>query len=156
MIWKSIAVIALLMMPFSALAESSLCIAEKSVGYDWENNQWVPKIFRTESKYILRTATDEDRNKQSLGNPIGLAKTRISHVVSQFGHKSLFACWNNEISIVCDLFVGAFNLRKSSQKFSYVANLETLKLNQSEVQDFEKRFHPMSSAFIEIGSCSNI
>ena len=153
-------VLTVLMMPWSAFADSMLCIAEKSVGFDWEQEQWVPKVFRTDSKYILRTASDEDKDKAIKNTRLNrLTKDQITHVWTPFGSDHNVVCWSNDISVRCD-GIGVFTYRKESRMFTHQDGLGLLTLSPSGVAEYKnlfgESFKGMPSVVIETGSCSKI
>ena len=141
----------------TSFADSMLCIAEKSVGVEWEQEQWMPKIFSTNSKFILRTATDVDKDKATKYMPQNrFRKDQITHVLSMFGLSSLHACWSGKESISCDTGIGELNFRKRSQRFVFESSLGTAMMDQSQVREFKKKYGYIGGSLVETGSCSKI
>ena len=138
-------------------ADSMLCIAEKSVGFEWEQEQWMPKIFSTNSKFILRTATDVDKDKATNYMPqMRFRKDQITHVFSRFGSGDLHPCRSSKITITCDTGFGEFYFRKRSQRFVIDHGFGTVMMDQSQVREFKKEYGFIGEAHVETGSCSKI
>tara|TARA_R110000824_G_scaffold203813_1_gene388501 strand:- start:2299 stop:2784 length:486 start_codon:yes stop_codon:yes gene_type:complete len=138
-------------------ADSMLCIAEKSVGFEWEQEQWMPIIFSTNSKFILRTATDVDKDKATKYMPPNrFRKDQITHVLSRFGFSSLHPCRSGKIAISCDTDFGEFHFRKRTQRFVIDHGLGTVLMDQSQVREFKKKYDVLGGSNVETGSCSKI
>jgi hypothetical protein len=141
----------------TSFAGSMLCIAEKSVGFEWEQEQWMPIIYSTDSKFILRTATDVDKDKATnYMTQMRFRKDQITHVLSRFGLGSLHPCRSDKTTISCDTGLGEFYFRKRSQRFVIDHGLGTVLGDQSQVREFKKEYGFIGGANVEIGSCSKI
>ena len=152
-------VLTVLMMPWPAFADSMLCISEKAVGFEWEQEQWVPKIFSGGSKYILRTATDEDKEK-AIKNPVNrLTKGQITHVWTPFGMDFNVSCSSDDTWVRCE-DLSVFSYRKESRMFTHENGLGLLTLSPSGVAKYKNlfggSFKQIPSVVIETGSCSTI
>jgi hypothetical protein len=141
----------------TSFSDSMLCIAEKSVGFEWEQEQWMPIIFSTNSKLILRTATDVDKDKATnYMTQMRFRKDQITHVLSMFGTGGLHPCRSNKTTISCYTGFGEFHFRKRSQRFVIDHGLGTVLMDQSQVREFKKEFNFLGGSNVETGSCSKI
>jgi len=151
---KFLAVLVVLLVPSNAMAEALLCITESTVGYNWENDRWTPKIFNNDTKYTIRAARKEDATEMPFVDKNN--KSQMSHVLRKVDTGLLSPCFNNEDRVYCEILAGNFNFRKDTKRFYRTNGIGWLSMDKGGVENFIKNFHGMDSSYIEVGSCSEI
>ena len=98
------------------------CLAEQSAGfqYDENENKWVATIFRTEEKYIIRGAKQEDF-KDMVDIFPGLKDFKnANYIVQEFGSEMVsYYCLGPYLTgnFFCKGYFGSFRFNKQSLRF---------------------------------------